>query len=85
MEIPNKKSESPKTLLKALGACDMDSFPSIHFLLVVGCTSPISSAEAERSISLIRRIKTHARLVMTEERFSDQALISMHYKERVPP
>ena len=66
--------------LAALGACDRDFFPNIHFLLVVGCTLPISSAEAERSFSLMRRIKTYARSVMTEERFSDQALISMHIK-----
>ena len=32
----------------------------------------------------MRRIKTYARSVMTEERFSDLALISMHLKERVP-
>ena len=57
---------------------------SIHFLLVVGCTLLISSAEAERSFSLMRRIKIYARSVMTEERFFDLALISMHYKERVP-
>ena len=67
--------------LAALGACDRDFFPNINLLLVVGCTLPISSAEAERSFSLMRRIKTYARSVMTEERFSDQALISMHYKE----
>ena len=36
------KSEIPKTLLEALAACDRDSFPNIHFLLVVGCTLPIS-------------------------------------------
>ena len=50
-----QKSEIPKTLLDALGACDGDSFPSIHVLLVVGCTLLISSAEAERSFSLMRR------------------------------
>ena len=27
-----QKSEIPKTLLDALGACDRDSFPNIHFL-----------------------------------------------------
>ena len=37
-EFLTKKSEIPKTLLKALDACDRDSFPNIHFLLVVGCT-----------------------------------------------
>ena len=30
-----QKSEIPKTLLEALGACDKDSFPNIHFLLVL--------------------------------------------------
>ena len=84
IKVSGKKSEIPKTLLEALGACDRDSFPNIHFLLVVGCTLPISSAEAERSFSLMRRIKTYARSVMTEERFSDLALISMHYNKRVP-
>ena len=60
-----KKMKFIKTLLEALGACDRDSFPNIHFLLVVGCTLLISSAEAERSFSLMRRIKTYARSVMT--------------------
>ena len=82
MGIPNKKkNEIPKTVLEALGACDRDSFPNIHFLLVVGCTLLISSAEAEGSFSLMRRIKTYARSVMTE-RFSDLALISMRYKKK---
>ena len=78
-----QKSENPKTPFEALGACDRDSFSNIHFLLVVGCTLPTSSAEAERSFSLMRRIKTYARSVMTEKRFSDQGFISMHYEEIV--
>ena len=32
----------------------------------------------------MKRIKTYARSVMTDEHFSDLALISMHYKGRVP-
>ena len=84
VKVGRNKSEIPKTLLEALAACDKDSFPNIHFLLVTGCTLPISSAEAERSFFLMRRIKTYSRSVMTEERFSDLAMISMHYKERVP-
>ena len=84
VKVGRNKSEISKTLLEALAACDKDSFPNIHFLLVTGCTLPISSAEAERSFSLMRRIKTYSRSVMTEERFSDLAMISMHYKKRVP-
>lgn len=47
----------PNNLLLALGSCDVDSFPNIHCLLVIGCTLPITSAEAERSFSLLRRMK----------------------------
>ena len=61
-----QKSEIPKTLLQALGACDRDSFPNIHFLLlVVGCTLPISSAEVERSFSLM---KTYIRKIGYDRR-----------------
>ena len=72
----------PSNLLLALGACDEDAFPNIHRLLLIACTLPISSAEAKRSFSLMKRIKTYTRLTMCEEHFSDLAIIAMHYSER---
>ncbi len=36
-------------LLLALGACDSRLYPNVHRLLLVACTLPITSAEAERS------------------------------------
>ena len=74
----------PDNLLLALGSCDVDSFPNIHRLLLIGCTLPITSAEAERTFSLLRRIKTFTRSAMAEEHFSDLAVIAMHYGERIP-
>ena len=74
--------ENISNLLLALGACDEDAFPNIHRLLLTACTLPISSAEAERSFSLMKRIKTCTRSTMSEERFSDLAVIAMHYPER---
>ena len=50
--------------------------------LITPCTLPISSAEAKRSFSLMKRIKTCTRLTMCEEHFSDLAIIAMHYPER---
>lgn len=76
------EKELPSNLLLALGACDVDAFPNIHRLLLIACTLPISSAEAERSFSLMKRIKTCTRSTMSEERFSDLAVIAMHYPER---
>ena len=58
--------------------------PNIYNLLVIGCTLPVNSAEAERSFSLLRRIKTYLRSTMTEERMSDLAVIAMNYNIRIP-
>ena len=74
----------PSSLLEALASCDADSFPNIYNLLVIGCTLPVTSAEAERSFSLLRRIKTYLRSTMTEERMSDLAVIAMNYNIRIP-
>ena len=76
------EKELPNNLLLALGACDEDTFPNIHRLLLIACTLPISSAEAERSFSLMKRIKTCTRSTMSEQRFSDLAVIAMLFPER---
>ncbi len=76
-------ADIPNTFLLALGSCDSDSFPNIHQLLLTSCTLPITSAEAERSFSLLRRIKTCLRSTMAEERMSDLGVIAMHYSERI--
>ena len=41
--------ELPNNLLLAFGVCYEDAFPNIYRLLVVVCTLPITSAEAEPS------------------------------------
>ena len=76
-------SELPQNLIQTLGMCDVDAFPNIYTLLLIGCTLPVTSAEAERTFSLLRRIKTYTRSTLTEEHFSDLAVIAMHYGQRV--
>ena len=78
----SEEKELPSDLLLALGVCDVDDFPNIHRLLLIACTLPISSAEAERSFLLMERIKTCTKSMMSEERFSDLAVIAMHYPGR---
>lgn len=73
----------PSNLVQALASCDAESFRNIHHLLLIGCTLPVTSAEAERTFSLLRRIKTYTRSTLAEEHFSDLAVIAMHYKERI--
>ena len=67
----------PHNLLLSFRFCDADAFPNIYRLLLIACTLPITSAEAERSFSLMRRLKTYARSTMSEERLSDLAVIAM--------
>ncbi len=38
----------PNNLLMALGACDSQMYPNVHRLLLIACTLPITTAEAER-------------------------------------
>ena len=58
-DIPGESSRNtPCNFLEELALCDSDSFPNIHQLLLIGCTLPVTSAEAECTFSLLRRIKT---------------------------
>ena len=61
-----------------------DSFPNIYQLLVIACTLPVTSAKAECSFSLLRRLKNYMRSTMSEERMGDLGVIAMHYGERIP-
>ena len=83
MEKQATSESLPDNLLKALASCEQDSFPNIHSISVIACTLPISSAEAERSFSLLRRIRTYLRST-SEEHLCDLSIIVMHYGERVP-
>ena len=78
----SEEKELPSDLLLALGVCDVDDFPNIHRLLLIACSLPISSAGAERSFSLMTRIKTCTRSTMSKERISDLAVIAIPYPER---
>ena len=74
----------PSNFVQALASCDAESYRNIYNLLIIGCTLPITSAEAERTFSLLRRVKTYTRSTLAEDHFSDLAVIAMHYKERIP-
>ena len=74
----------PDNFVQAHAACDADSYRNSHCLLLIGCTLPLASAEAERTFSLLCRIKTYTQSSLTEEDFSDMAVIAMHFQERIP-
>ena len=56
----------PTTLFESYLVVDRDRFPNIKALLNIGGTLPVGSADAERSFSCLRRLKTYLRNRMGE-------------------
>jgi hypothetical protein len=53
--------------------------PSIDTILCIMLTMPITSATAERSFSVLRRLKTYVRSTMNNDRLSSLALMHIHH------
>lgn len=64
------------------------AFPTIVKLFQIAMTLVVSTAQCERSFSTLRRIKTHLRTTMSNERLTDISLLSLERDlcsvERVP-
>ncbi|XP_071483383.1 52 kDa repressor of the inhibitor of the protein kinase-like [Diadema antillarum] len=69
----------PDSPARAIKACDRLRYPNIFVLLKVACTLPVTSAECERSASVLRRLHHYTRATMGMERLSALALIHIHY------
>ncbi len=66
---------SPANVLKHT---DYDYFPNIHTLIVILATLPVTSCECERSISMLKLIKTSLRSTMTQKRLNGLAMLQYH-------
>ena len=55
-------------------------FPGIYNCLKILGTIPVSSSECERTISVLRRLKTYQRNTMGQKRFSSLAMLTIHRK-----
>ncbi|MCG7879675.1 MAG: hAT family dimerization domain-containing protein [Candidatus Thiodiazotropha endolucinida] len=65
----------PATLGDALKAINQQLYPNVYTCLVVLITMLVATATAERSFSVMRRVKTYLRSTMTTERLSSLALL----------
>ena len=68
-----------KTLHTHFTATDEDMYPNIRVLLIIGCTLPVSSAEAEPPFSALRRVKSYIRNRMSDERLSGLAHMHLNH------
>ena len=69
----------PDTPADALMFATESMFPNIHQLLCLVYAIPVTSCECERSVSVLRRLKTYLRSSMGQERLSGLALMHIQY------
>jgi len=73
-------TDRPRTALAALDHCAM--FPNLSIILQLLATFPVTTAEAERGFSKMKRTLTAIRSSMEEERF--EALLLQVHREDTP-
>jgi hypothetical protein len=65
--------------------CCPPTYPNIKFLLQILTTLPVTTASAERSFSMLRRLKTWLRSSMGEDRLTGLALLTSAIDIEVKP
>ena len=68
----------PSTISDLLPFIDKMIFPNIYTALQIAATIPVTTCSCERSISVLRRLKTYLRNSMTESRMNGLALLHVH-------
>jgi len=68
-----------KNAINILNNCNSDLFPNVFKLLQILVTLPVTSCEAERSFSTLKRIKTYLRNSTSESRLNGLAALNIHY------
>ncbi|WAR10621.1 hypothetical protein MAR_035697 [Mya arenaria] len=72
---------APASLAESITLASKALYPSIRHCLTLSMVMPVSTATAERSFSVMRRVKTHLRSTMGTEHLSGLGLINV-YRER---
>jgi len=62
----------------ALNQTDERLFSSVHKILKIGVTLPVTTASAERSFSTLKRLKTYLRNSTGDTRLTGLALMIIH-------
>ena len=69
----------PDTPAYALTFANKTMFPNIHGILRLVCTLPVTSCECERSVSVLRCLKTYLRSTISQDRLCGLALMHINY------
>lgn len=80
-----KDKELPDTLSSSIQHTSAMMFPNIRRMLIHAMVLPVTSCEAERSFSALRRIKNYLRTTMTQNRLNGLALLNIHHSTSYIP
>ena len=72
------KGVPPNSLSTLLLVTDKMTFPNIYMSLKIAATIPVTTCEYERSISVLRRLKTYLRNTTRQNRMNGLALLHVH-------
>ncbi|CAN7977128.1 unnamed protein product [Ixodes persulcatus] len=75
----------PVSAVQATCLCPSALYPNIYRLLQILATMPVSTAEAERSFSTLRRLKSYLRASTSQQRLLGLALLNVHRDVHVSP
>jgi hypothetical protein len=81
----SQKATELNTAEKALEFADIDFYPNIRALLQVMATLPVTSCECERSISMLRLVKSPLRSSMGQDRLNGLAMLYYHRLVDITP
>ena len=70
--------DMPPDAISAINECNRNLFPNIFVLLQIMVTLPVTTAAAERSFSLLKRLKSWLRNAISEDRLVGLAMISFY-------
>jgi len=76
-------STVPSSAIEELCVCHADIYSNVYILFTILGTLPVSTATSERSFSTMRRLKTHLRSWIGNERMTGLALLSIHEDRQI--
>lgn len=74
----NKNKYRKINAVEALQMCNISMYPSVHKLLQILATLPVTSCTAERSFSTLKYVKSYLRNSTAETRLNGLALLYVH-------
>ena len=77
-------TDKPMTLSDTLASTNKVLYPGIYTTLAILLTMPPSTATAERSFSVMKRLKTYLRSTMLTERMSNLAKLHIYRDVNIP-